>query len=71
MMDKRKKRLLQVEERTVALPLTPEFLEKNNLQANDIVAVDEDLLAQALTKMSQQDILEDVLARLGGFADEE
>lgn len=67
----RKKRLMQVENQVV-LPLSQEFLTKNNLQADSIVKVDEALLAQALTELSKEDILEDVLAKvMSQYADEE
>lgn len=67
----RKKRLMQVENQVV-LPLSQEFLTKNNLQADSIVKVDESLLAQALTELSKEDILEDVLAKvMNQYADEE
>ncbi|MDT2739208.1 MULTISPECIES: hypothetical protein [Enterococcus] len=67
----RKKRLMQVENQVV-LPLSQEFLTKNNLQADSIVNVDEALLAQALTELSKEDILEDVLAKvMNQYADEE
>ncbi|WP_303754244.1 hypothetical protein [Enterococcus sp. S86.2] len=67
----RKKRLMQVENQVV-LPLSQEFLTKNNLQADSIVKVDEALLAQALTELSKEDILEDVLAKvMNQYADEE
>lgn len=67
----RKKRLMQVENQVV-LPLSQEFLTKNNLQADSIVNVDEALLAQALTELSKEDILEDVLAKvMSQYADEE
>lgn len=67
----RKKRLMQVENQVV-LPLSHEFLVKNNLQADSIVKVDEALLAQALTVLSKEDILEDVLAKvMNQYTDEE
>ncbi|MBO0449123.1 hypothetical protein JZO76_06185 [Enterococcus sp. MJM12] len=71
MAEMRKKRLMQVENQVV-LPLSQEFLTKNNLQADSIVNVDEALLAQALTELSKEDILEDVLAKvMNQYADEE
>ena len=71
MAEMRKKRLMQVENQVV-LPLSQEFLTKNNLQADSIVKVDEALLAQALTELSKEDILEDVLAKvMNQYADEE
>ncbi|MGX7176247.1 hypothetical protein [Enterococcus saigonensis] len=67
----RKKRLMQIENQVV-LPLSQEFLTKNKLQADSIVNVDETLLAQALTELSKEDILEDVLAKvMNQYADEE
>ena len=67
----RKKRLMQVENQVV-LPLSQEFLTKNNLQADSIVNVDEALLEQDLTELSKEDILEDVLAKvMNQYADEE
>ena len=66
----RKKRLMQVENQVV-LPLSEEFLVKNNLKADSIVKIDETLLAQALTVLSKEDILEDVLAKVMNQYDEE
>ncbi|BCA86911.1 hypothetical protein EsVE80_24340 [Enterococcus saigonensis] len=71
MAEMRKKRLMQIENQVV-LPLSQEFLTKNKLQADSIVNVDETLLAQALTELSKEDILEDVLAKvMNQYADEE
>ena len=53
------------------LPLSEEFLVKNNLKADSIVKIDETLLAQALTVLSKEDILEDVLAKVMNQYDEE
>ncbi|MFV0558762.1 MAG: hypothetical protein ACK5MW_09020 [Enterococcus sp.] len=69
MGEKRKKRLMEIDNRIV-LPLSEEFLKENNLQANDIVGIDETLLAQAVQKLTQQDILDDVLAKVMGQLDE-
>lgn len=66
----RKKRLMQLENQVV-LPLSEEFLVKNNLKADSIVKIDETLLAQALTVLSKEDILEDVLAKVMNQYDEE